>query len=223
MNIVEVKNLSKIYGTEENPVYALNQVNLTIEKGEFVAVKGTSGSGKSTLLHLLGGIDTPTEGEVWINGENIVTMAEEQRTLFRRENIGLIYQFFNLIPILNVEENILLPARLVDKRSELPENLLRDLGLEDRREHLPSQLSGGQQQRVAIGRALITKPSIILADEPTGALDQKNSLEIMRILRECNEKYGQTIIIVTHDETVAKMCERVIYIEDGRIIKRTHT
>lgn len=217
MEVVKVKNLSKVYGTDENPVYALNGVDLSIEQGEFLAIKGTSGSGKSTLLHILGGIDTPTEGEVWINGKNIAKMKEEERTLFRRENIGFIYQFFNLIPILNVEENILLPARLIDKKSKLPENFLEELGLESRKTHLPSQLSGGQQQRVAVGRALVTHPSIILADEPTGNLDQKNTMEIMRLLKDCNKKHHQTLIVVTHDEQVAEMCDRIIYIEDGKI------
>lgn len=217
MDVVRVKNLSKVYGTAENPVYALRGVNLSIQKGEFLAIKGTSGSGKSTLLHILGGIDSPSGGKVWINGKDITRMKEEERTLFRRANIGFIYQFFNLIPILNVEENILLPARLINKKSKLPKHFLEELGLEKRRTHLPSQLSGGQQQRVAVGRALITRPSIILADEPTGNLDRKNTLEIMKLLKMCNKKRGQTIIVVTHDEKVAKMCDRVIYIEDGRI------
>lgn len=176
MEVVRVKNLSKVYGTEENLVYALKGVELSIKKGEFVAIKGTSGSGKSTLLHILGGIDSPTEGRVWINGQEITGMKDEERTLFRRENIGFIYQFFNLIPVLNVEENILLPARLMDKKSKLPQYFLKELGLEERKTHLPSQLSGGQQQRVAIARALITRPSIILADEPTGNLDKKKHM-----------------------------------------------
>ena len=192
-------------------------LQLSIEKGEFVAIKGTSGSGKSTLLHILGGIDSPTEGRVWINGQEITGMKDEERTLFRRENIGFIYQFFNLIPVLNVEENILLPARLMDKKSKLPQYFLKELGLEERKTHLPSQLSGGQQQRVAIARALITRPSIILADEPTGNLDKKNTWEIMKLLKICNKKYNQTIVVVTHDEKVAQMCDRIIYIEDGRL------
>lgn len=217
MEVVRVENLSKIYGTDENLVYALKGVELSIEKGEFVAIMGTSGSGKSTLLHILGGIDSPTEGAVWINGKEITGMKDEARTLFRRENIGFIYQFFNLIPVLNVEENILLPARLMDKKSKLPQNFLNELGLEERKNHLPSQLSGGQQQRVAIARALITRPSIILADEPTGNLDKKNTCEIMKLLKTCNEKYNQTIVVVTHDEKVAQMCDRIIYIEDGRL------
>lgn len=217
MEVVRVKDLSKVYGKEENLVYALKGVELSIEKGEFVAIKGTSGSGKSTLLHILGGIDFATQGRVWINGKEITQMKDEERTLFRRENIGFIYQFFNLIPVLNVEENILLPARLIDKKSKLPQYFLKELGLEERKLHLPSQLSGGQQQRVAIARALITRPSIILADEPTGNLDKKNTWEIMKLLKTCNKKYNQTIIVVTHDEKVAQMCDRIIYIEDGRL------
>lgn len=217
MEVVRVKDLSKVYGKEENLVYALKGVELSIEKGEFVAIKGTSGSGKSTLLHILGGIDFATQGRVWINGKEITQMKDEERTLFRRENIGFIYQFFNLIPVLNVEENILLPARLIDKKSKLPQYFLKELGLEERKLHLPSQLSGGQQQRVAIARALITRPSIILADEPTGSLDKKNTWEIMKLLKTCNKKYNQTIIVVTHDEKVAQMCDRIIYIEDGRL------
>lgn len=218
MEIVEVKNLSKTYGTGENVVYALDHLNLSIQKGELLAITGPSGSGKSTLLHILGGIDTPNEGSVLINGQDILKMKDEERTKFRRTNIGLIYQFFNLIPVLNVEENILLPARLGDKKSRIPEGLLESLGLQNRISHLPSQLSGGQQQRVAIGRALITKPSIILADEPTGNLDYKSSREIMKLLKECNEKYNQTIVIITHDEQIAEECSRKIYIQDGKVV-----
>ena len=221
MEILCVDNLTKEYGIGDNKVIALDHVSLTVEEGEFVTILGPSGSGKSTLLHLLGGVDRPTDGKVFIGGQSIYDMKEKELTKFRRREIGQIYQFYNLIPVLNVEENISLPV-LLDNRKvdrEYLEQLLQILGLNERVKHLPSELSGGQQQRVAIGRALMGKPKIILADEPTGNLDQKNSKEIISLFKELNEKYGQTIILITHDENIAKNSKRIIVIEDGKIVE----
>ena len=221
MEILHTENLSKEYGCGSNKVTALNHVTFSIEEGEFVTILGPSGSGKSTLLHLLGGVDKPTDGKVYINGQSIYDMKEKELTIFRRREIGQIYQFYNLIPVLNVEENISLPVlldnQIVDK--EYLKQLVQILGLNERINHLPNELSGGQQQRVAIGRALIGKPKIILADEPTGNLDQKNSKEIINLFKILNEKYGQTIILITHDENIAKSSKRTVVIEDGRIVE----
>ena len=221
MEILKVENLVKTYGKGENQINAVDNVSFTIDKGEFVAIVGASGSGKSTLLHLLGGVDRPTSGKVYIDGKDIYSLNNDNLAIFRRRQIGLIYQFYNLIPILNVEENITLPCDLdgseVDK-ARLSE-MLKTLGLENRKTHLPNQLSGGQQQRVSIGRALISRPDIILADEPTGNLDSKASREIMDLLRLSNEKYGQTIIMITHDMNLAKTADRIITLEDGHIVK----
>lgn len=220
MEILKVENLSKVYGTGASKVVALDNVSFTVEKGEFVSIVGASGSGKSTLLHLIGGVDRPTSGKVFINGEDIYKLNNDDLAIFRRRQIGLIYQFYNLIPILNVVENIALPLELDGRKpdkSDLNE-MLELLGLENRKTHLPSQLSGGQQQRVSIGRALITRPSLILADEPTGNLDSKSSEEIVSLLKKTNKKYNQTIIMITHNLEIAKMADRVITIEDGRIV-----
>lgn len=221
MEILKVLNLTKIYGKGESKVVALDDVSFTVEKGEFVAIVGASGSGKSTLLHLIGGVDKPTKGQVFINDKDIYQMNDDALAIFRRRQIGLVYQFYNLIPILNVEENITLPLEL-DGRC-VDENLLNDilklLGLENRKNHLPSELSGGQQQRTSIGRALITKPSILLCDEPTGNLDSKASDEIMSILKKTNKDLKQTIIIITHNMEIAKLADRIIKIEDGKIVK----
>ena len=220
MKILEVKNLSKIYGKGENVVKALDGVSFSVEKGEFVAIVGASGSGKSTLLHLIGGVDKPTSGKVFVDGKDIYELDDDALAIFRRRQVGLIYQFYNLIPILNVVENITLPKDL-DRNKVDDKNLnelLNTLGLEDRKTHLPNELSGGQQQRVSIGRALINNPAIILADEPTGNLDSKSSEEIIATLKMSNKKFKQTIIIITHDLEVAKEAERIITIEDGKII-----
>lgn len=221
MKILKVEHLSKVYGKGENKVVALNDVSFSVEKGEFVAIVGASGSGKSTLLHIIGGVDRQTKGEVLINGKNICEMSDDKLSIFRRRQIGLIYQFYNLIPILNVEENITLPLELdnweVNKDSI--NDLLMLLGLEKRRKHLPNELSGGQQQRVSIGRALITNPSLILADEPTGNLDSKASEEIVALLKKSNKDYKQTIIMITHNMEIAKEADRIIKIEDGRIVE----
>lgn len=219
MNILKVEHLSKVYGKGENQVKALDDVSFSVEKGEFIAIIGPSGSGKSTLLHLLGGVDRPTEGHVFVDGTDVYAQNEEQLAIFRRRQVGLIYQFYNLIPVLNVEENITLPllldGRKVDKL--YLDTLVNTLGLSARRKHLPNQLSGGQQQRVSIGRALINTPALMLADEPIGNLDSKNSAEIMDLLRLANRQYGQTLLVITHDERIAHQAKRIITIEDGRI------
>ena len=221
MEILKVENLCKTYGKGENEVKAVDNVSFSVEKGEFVAIVGASGSGKSTLLHLLGGVDRPTSGRVFIDGQDIYKLNDEQLAIFRRRQVGLIYQFYNLIPILNVEENITLPCNLDGKQVEQAklDELLKTLKLENRRKHLPNELSGGQQQRVSIGRAIINNPAIMLADEPTGNLDSKASEEIISLLRLSNKKYNQTVIIITHDEKIALEADRVITIDDGKIIK----
>ncbi len=221
MEILRVEHLTKKYGKGENEVIAVNDVSFSIQKGEFIAIVGSSGSGKSTLLHLLGGVDRPTSGKVFIEGKDIYELSDDNLAIFRRRQVGLIYQFYNLIPILNVEENISLPCDLDGKKVE-PERLnelLRTLGLEKRKKHLPNQLSGGQQQRVSIGRALINQPAIVLADEPTGNLDSKSSDEIVELLKLSNQKYHQTIVMITHDLEIAKLADRMIKIEDGKIVK----
>ena len=221
MEILRGENVSKIYGKGENEVKAVDNVSFSIEKVEFVAIVGVSGSGKSTLLHLLGGVDRPTSGKVFIDGQDIYALDDENLAIFRRRQVGLIYQFYNLIPILNVEENITLPCNLdgkeVDKQKL--EELLKTLKLENRRKHLPNELSGGQQQRVSIGRAIINSPAIMLADEPTGNLDSKASEEIISLLRLSNKKYNQTVVVITHDEKIALEADRIITIDDGKIIK----
>ncbi|MBE5954835.1 MAG: ABC transporter ATP-binding protein [Lachnospiraceae bacterium] len=220
MEIVRAENLTKIYGKGSTKVVALDHVSFSVEKGEFVAIVGASGSGKSTLLHLLGGVDRPTEGRVFIDGKDIYSFNDEKLAIFRRRQVGLIYQFYNLIPILNVEENITLPLSLDNRKANQNklEELLKSLGLSERRKHLPNELSGGQQQRTSIGRALITNPAIILADEPTGNLDSKSSDEIVALLRKSNKDYKQTIIMITHDMEIAKYADRVLKMEDGRLI-----
>jgi len=221
MEILKVDKLTKIYGKDENKVVALDNVSFTVEKGEFVAIVGASGSGKSTLLHLIGGVDRPTSGKVFIDGKDIYKLDDDKLAIFRRRQVGLICQFYNLIPILNVEENITLPmdldSRKVDK--EYLDQLIGLLGLNSRRKHLPNELSGGQQQRTSIGRALITNPTIILADEPTGNLDSKSSDEIVELLRKSNKDYKQTIIMITHNMEIANFADRIIKIEDGKIVK----
>ena len=221
MEILKVENLNKIYGKGENEVKAVNNISFSVQKGEFVAIVGASGSGKSTLLHLLGGVDRPTSGRVFIDGQDIYKLNDEQLAIFRRRQVGLIYQFYNLIPILNVEENITLPCNLDGKevKQEKLDEMLKTLKIENRRKHLPNELSGGQQQRVSIGRAIINNPAIMLADEPTGNLDSKASEEIISLLRLSNKKYNQTVIVITHDEKIALEADRVITIDDGRIIK----
>ncbi len=219
MEILRVENLTKIYGEGDTRVVAVDNVSFSVSRGEFVAIVGASGSGKSTLLHLLGGVETANKGKVYIDGEDIYSLDRDRLAIFRRRQVGLIYQFYNLIPILNVYENIVLPI-LLDNREvpkELVSELLQKLNLTNRVEHLPSQLSGGEQQRVSIGRALITKPAIILADEPTGNLDSKNSMEVVGLLKRANIDYKQTIIMITHNMEIAKMASRVIKIVDGKI------
>ena len=220
MEILKVENLTKIYGKDSTKVVALDHVSFSVEKGEFVAIVGASGSGKSTLLHLIGGVDRPTSGKVFIDGKDIFNFNDDKLAIFRRRQVGLIYQFYNLIPILNVEENITLPLSLdnheIDK--EKLNDMLKLLGLQNRRLHLPNELSGGQQQRTSIGRALITNPTIILADEPTGNLDSKSSDEIVALLKKSNKELNQTIIMITHNMEIAKVADRIIKIEDGKII-----
>lgn len=220
MEILKVENLKRVYGTGASKVVALDNVSFTVKKGEFVSIVGASGSGKSTLLHLIGGVDRPTSGKVFINDEDIYKLNNDDLAIFRRRQIGLIYQFYNLIPILNVIENISLPLELDGRKPDKKDlnEMIELLGLENRQSHLPSQLSGGEQQRVSIGRALITRPSLILADEPTGNLDSKASEEIVNLLKKTNKKYNQTIIMITHNLEIAKMTDRIITIEDGRIV-----
>ena len=220
MEILKVENLVKTYGKGENQINAVDNVSFTIDKGEFVAIVGASGSGKSTLLHLLGGVDRPTSGKVYIDGKDIYSLNNDNLAIFRRRQIGLIYQFYNLIPILNVEENITLPLSLDNREidKEKLNEMLKLLGLQNRRMHLPNELSGGQQQRTSIGRALITNPTIILADEPTGNLDSKSSDEIVALLKKSNKELNQTIIMITHNMEIAKVADRIIKIEDGKII-----
>lgn len=221
MAILEVKDLTKKYGVGDGEVIAVNQISFSVEKGEFVAITGASGSGKSTLMNMIGGIDTPTSGEVLIDSKCISGMSEDELAIFRRRNLGMIYQFYNLIPTLTAEENIVLPWRLDGRKrnDEKVKEILSVLGLSERAEHLPGQMSGGQQQRVSIGRALINDPAFILADEPTGNLDSKTSGEIIDILKYTNERFGQTILLITHDEKIALSADRIITIGDGRIIR----
>lgn len=221
MEILRVENLTKIYGRGENEVRALDGVSFSVEKGEFAAIIGSSGSGKSTLLHLIGGVDTPSAGKVYVDGTDVYAQKEEALAIFRRRQVGLIYQFYNLIPVLNVRENITLPV-LMDGREvneERLEELLSTLDIKKRENHLPNQLSGGQQQRVSIGRALMNAPAIVLADEPTGNLDSKNSREIMQLLRYSNRKYHQTMMVITHDENIALQADRILELEDGKIVR----
>lgn len=221
MEILKVENLCKQYGKGESKVTALDNVSFTVNKGEFVAIVGASGSGKSTLLHLIGGVDRPTSGKVFIDGKDIYKFNDDELAIFRRRQVGLIYQFYNLIPILNVEENITLPLKLDNRNIDKQrlDELIKVLGLEERRTHLPNELSGGQQQRTSIGRAMITNPAIILADEPTGNLDSKASDEIVALLKKSNKDYKQTIIMITHNLEIAKVADRIIKIEDGKIVE----
>lgn len=221
MEFFKIENICKTYGKNENQVTALDHVSLTIEKGEFTAIIGSSGSGKSTLLHIIGGVDVPTSGKVYLDGQDVYAQSNEKLAIFRRRQVGLIYQFHNLIPTLNVVENITLPI-LMDKRKvneERLNDLLEMLGLNDRKTHLPNQLSGGQQQRVSIGRALMNAPAVMLADEPTGSLDSQNGHEIIKLLKESNKKYGQTLLLVTHDENIALQADRIITIADGKVVR----
>ena len=221
MELLRVEELCETYGRGENAVKALDHVSFTVEKGEFLAIIGPSGSGKSTLLHILGGVDRPTSGHVYLDGQDVYAQNEDQLAIFRRRQVGLIYQFYNLIPVLNVVENITLPV-LMDGRTVNPERLrelMETLGLRGRERHLPNQLSGGQQQRVSIGRALMNAPALVLADEPTGNLDSKNSQEIVELLKLSHRKYGQTLIVITHDESIALQADRVLTIEDGTITR----
>ena len=221
MEILKVEHLSKIYGQGENEVRALDDVSFCVEKGQFVAIIGPSGSGKSPLLHILGGVDRPTSGKVYLEGQDVFAQNEEQLAIFRRRQVGLIYQFYNLIPVLDVTENITLPVLLDGRKvnSDRLSSLLETLNLTERARHLPSQLSGGQQQRVSIGRALMNAPAVVLADEPTGNLDSKNSQEIVELLKKSNREYGQTLIVITHDESIALQADRLLSIEDGHIVR----
>ena len=221
MEIFKIENLTKVYGSGENEVRALDGVSFSVEKGEFLAIIGPSGSGKSTLLHILGGVDRPTSGKVWLDGQDVYAQDEEQLAIFRRRQVGLIYQFYNLIPVLNVVENMTLPVLLDGRKvnEERLNELVETLGLSGRKNNLPNQLSGGQQQRVSIGRALMNAPAVVLADEPTGNLDSRNSQEIVELLRQSNVKYKQTLIVITHDESIALQADRIIAIEDGRIVR----
>lgn len=220
MEILKVEHLVKQYGKGDNAVLAVNDISFSVEQGEFVAIVGSSGSGKSTLLHLLGGVDRPTSGKVYIQGEDIYSLNSDKIAIFRRRQVGLIYQFYNLIPILNVKENITLPCELDGRTPDKKElcDLINTLGLKDRVSHLPNQLSGGQQQRVSIGRALINHPAILLADEPTGNLDSRSSDEIIELLKLSNQKYNQTIVMITHNLEIAKIADRILRIEDGRLV-----
>ncbi|CZR99012.1 Macrolide export ATP-binding/permease protein MacB [Clostridioides difficile] len=221
MEFLKIENLCKVYGKGENQVTALDNISLTIQKGEFTAIIGSSGSGKSTLLHAIAGVDVPTSGKIYLDGQDVYGQSNEKLAIFRRRQVGLIYQFHNLIPTLNVVENITLPM-LMDKRrvnKERLNDLLELLGLKERRMHLPNQLSGGQQQRVAIGRALMNAPAVMLADEPTGSLDSKNGQDIIQLLKESHNKYHQTLIIVTHDENIALQADRIICIADGKVVR----
>lgn len=221
MEILKVENLTKTYGSGENLVHAVDDVSFSVEEGEFVAIVGASGSGKSTLLHLIGGVDRPTSGKIFVDGNDISKMNDDKLAVFRRRQVGIVYQFYNLIPILTVEENITLPCDLdgrgVDR--ERLEMILDSFGLRARRKHLPNQLSGGQQQRTSIARALINNPSLVLADEPTGNLDSKSSEEVMSMLKMCNQSYGQTVIMITHNLDIAKQADRIITISDGKIVE----
>ena len=221
MEILRIENLCKTYGEGENAVHALKDVSFSVQKGEFIAIIGPSGSGKSTLLHILGGVDRPSSGKVYMDGQDIYKQNDEQLAIFRRRQVGLIYQFYNLIPVLNVVENITLPVLMDGRRvnEERLAELIQTLGLQGREHHLPNQLSGGQQQRVSIGRALMNAPAIVLADEPTGNLDSKNSQDIVNLLRFSHEKYHQTLIVITHDENIALRADRIIAIEDGKIAR----
>ena len=221
MELLRVENLTKVYGCGPNEVRALDGVSFSVPRGQFLAIIGPSGSGKSTLLHILGGVDRPTSGKVWVDGQDVYSKNDEQLAIFRRRQVGLVYQFYNLIPVLNVTENITLPVQMDGRNinQQRLEELLDILQLRGREKHLPNQLSGGQQQRVSIGRALMNAPAVVLADEPTGNLDTKNSQEIVELLKLSNQKYGQTLIIITHDESIALQADRIIAIEDGRITR----
>ena len=221
MEILKVEHLMKTYGSGDGEVRAVDDISFSVEKGEFLAIIGPSGSGKSTLLHILGGVDRPTSGKVFMNGQDVYAQDEDRLAIFRRREVGLIYQFYNLIPVFDVVENITLPVLMDGRRvnNERLDELINTLGLSDRRACLPNQLSGGQQQRVSIGRALMNAPAVVLADEPTGNLDSKNSQEIIELLKMSNRKYGQTLIVITHDENIALQADRIIAIEDGRIVR----